>query len=86
MPKQIYATGILAQTTVNALVIGDPAGDTGEAASERKSDLLRYYEENVIYGAGSFAMIARGYEDYATAMRRKLMRELQLPVLGRNDF
>ena len=85
-PEQIYATGAVGQTTVNALVIGDPLTDLGDLEGGPKSDLLRYYEEKVIYGAGSFAMVARGYEDYASAMRRKLMRELRLPVLGLKDF
>lgn len=80
-PPQIYQTGVYAGITVNALVIGDPAGVEMEADQQ----LLRYYERQVIHGPASFAMIAQGYEDYATAMRRKLVRELAMPVLGRVD-
>lgn len=82
-PAQVYASGMFEQITVNALVIGDPVA---EGASAAKSDLLTYFETQVIYGAGSFAMIAQGYDDYADAMQRKLTRELQLPVMGRVEF
>jgi len=82
-PKHVYADGGFDQITVNALVIGDPAGD---GPKQTTSALLAYFESEVIHGAASFAMIARGYEDYARAMRRKLMRELALPVLGQFSF
>ncbi|MFK7869253.1 MAG: DUF1194 domain-containing protein [Roseobacter sp.] len=82
-PAQVYASGAFDQITVNALVIGDP---DAAGPSPEKSDLLAYFETQVIHGAGSFAMVAQGYEDYANAMQRKLMRELQLPVMGRVEF
>jgi len=81
-PDQIYQTGAFDQITVNGLVIGAATGPS----DDEKPDLLRYYESEVIHGPASFAMIARGYQDYAAAMRRKLVRELQLPVLGLADF
>lgn len=52
--------------TVNALVI------EGEWP-----DPVAFYRENVIGGPGSFIEIARGYEDYARAFRKKLLREIQ---------
>ncbi len=82
-PGQVYAGGGFSRITVNALVIGNSAV-TGPTPV--KSELLRYFESRVIHGPASFAMIANGYEDYADAMRRKLKRELQLPVLGRVAF
>jgi hypothetical protein len=82
IPAQVYRSGAFGQITVNALVVGEPAGPQNAS----KQDLLRYYETEVIHGAASFAMIAQGYDDYADAMRRKLMRELELPILGLNDF
>ncbi|MEO9517816.1 MAG: DUF1194 domain-containing protein [Paracoccaceae bacterium] len=81
-PAQVYQSGAFEQITVNALVIG---GNDAEH-SKSKIDLLRYYETEVIHGPSSFAMIANGYDDYADAMRRKLIRELQLPVLGASEF
>lgn len=35
-----------------------------------------YYRENVIGGPGAFVETADGFDDYAAAIRRKLMREL----------
>lgn len=81
-PVQAYRTEAFDGITVNALVIGDPANQ----ADATKQELLRYFEDHVIRGAASFAMIAHGYDDYADAMRRKLMRELASPVLGWADY
>ncbi len=82
-PAQIYQTGAFSQITVNALVIGGT--DKSADGITAKADLLAYFEAHVIHGRSSFAMIAHGYADYADAMRRKLIRELQLPVLGQSD-
>jgi hypothetical protein len=52
--------------TVNGLVIlnEDP-------------DLARWYRDNVIAGAGSFVITAETYFDFAEAIRRKLLKEIQ---------
>ncbi|MGQ0485867.1 MAG: DUF1194 domain-containing protein, partial [Hyphomicrobiales bacterium] len=36
-----------------------------------------YYRDRVITGAGSFVEPARGFEDFARAIREKLLRELR---------
>lgn len=54
-----------AGVTINGLVVG---GDL-----ER---LRRYYEAQVIHGPGSFVEVALSFDDFAEAMRRKLVREL----------
>ena len=38
--------------------------------------LDRYYETNVIGGPGAFMIPAKGFEDFATAIRAKLIREI----------
>lgn len=81
-PGQIYASGAFDKITVNALVVDASAAPL----ADQKRDLLLYYEAEVIHGPSSFAMIARGYADYADAMRRKLIRELQLPVFGASAY
>jgi hypothetical protein len=48
----------------------------GLAISNEQPDLLDYYRREVIGGAGSFAMEAKTYEDFAEAMRIKLLREI----------
>ena len=85
VPGHIYQTGAFDQITVNALIIGGSAEPSGDAANDHQLGLLTYYQDEVIHGTASFAMIARGYDDYADAMRRKLIRELQSQVLGLND-
>lgn len=58
--------------TVNGLVIG------------RSHAMLRnYYERFVIQGAGAFVEVAGDYADFEEAMRRKLLRELGVQVVGR---
>ena len=52
--------------TINGLPIEDE--DTA---------LTTYYEDSVIAGSGSFTETARGFDDFARAIREKLLRELR---------
>ena len=68
--------------TVNGLVIG--AGDQ-DGDDERFVDIKQlsaYYQTKVIRGPGAFVEVALGYTDYASAMERKLLRELASIVMG----
>lgn len=65
---EIAATG----TVINALVI---YGDS--------PTLVRYFDLNLVRGAGSFSHAIERYADYPEAIRRKLLRELQ-PELSMN--
>jgi hypothetical protein len=49
----------------------------GLAIQNEVSDLADYYRRNVQAGPESFVMAAKDYEDFAEAMRRKLLRELE---------
>ena len=83
--SESYRADTLAGVTVNALVVGslgDAEPGTLEALEDK--DLRQYYEREVIRGPGAFAMIARGYPDYARAMREKLLRELAPAAIGFN--
>ena len=40
-------------------------------------DLARYYDTHVIIGPDSFVEPARDFEDYARAIRAKLLKELR---------
>jgi hypothetical protein len=60
--KKALASGI----TINGLSI--EAEETG---------LHAYYRDHVIIGADSFAEPAQGFEDFARAMKEKLLRELR---------
>lgn len=81
-PETVYGAGF-ARTTVNALVIGKPEAASEEGPGIASGDLLTYFENEVIRGPGAFTIVARGYGDYARAMKLKLARELEMPVLGR---
>ncbi len=74
-PAQAYAAFPFDNITVNGLVING-------ADYEAETGLIAFYKGQVIRGAGAFIEIAQGFEDYERAMRRKLERELALPVVG----
>lgn len=44
-------------------------------------DLLQSYTEEVIGGPGAFALTCQDYPAFAAAMRRKLARELNVPIV-----
>lgn len=49
----------------------------GLAIENEVSDLADYYRRNIQAGPESFVMAAKTYEDFAEAMRLKLLRELE---------
>lgn len=65
--ERVDFTGI----TVNGLAVG-----------EHEAGLLAYYQTEVIRGPGAFVESARRQADYPVAIRRKLLRELQGPIIG----
>ncbi len=73
-PFHAYNAFAFGGVTVNALVV----------AGEARGALVRYFRTLVIRGPDAFVEVADGYGDYARVMRRKLLRELRLPmILGR---
>ncbi|WP_119168742.1 DUF1194 domain-containing protein [Algihabitans albus] len=60
------SVAVLKDITVNGLAILNEV-----------PDLDLYYRTEVIGGAGAFVEVARRYEDFAEAMRRKLRREIE---------
>lgn len=53
----------------------------GLAIVNEEPDLEQYYRAEVIGGPGAFVMAARDYEDFARAILRKLLREIEaVPV------
>ena len=49
----------------------------GLAIENEVGNLADYYRRNVQAGPESFVMAAKNYEDFAEAMRRKLLREIE---------
>ena len=68
-PSDLKPTFSAAGITVNAVAIETDS-----------TDLTAYFFENVITGAGAFVMTADGFEDYPTAIKRKLRREVVEPL------
>ena len=64
---------------VNGLVID---ADAASARDMPIGELAAYYRAYVIRGSGAFVETAQGFEDYADAMRRKLLRELKTFAIG----
>ncbi|MEY1556190.1 DUF1194 domain-containing protein [Yoonia sp. R2331] len=74
-PAEAYAAFDFDGVTVNGLVV-----NAGEYEAE--VNLIAYYRAQVLRGPGAFLEIANGFENYASAMERKLIRELSAMVLG----
>jgi len=57
----------------------------GLAIENEEPGLQSYYRERLQSGPGSFVMAVKGYADFAEAMRRKLLREIDYrpPVAAR---
>lgn len=68
-PRFFRRNGSLEGLQINGLVIrgADP-------------DPLQYYLKRVIQGPGAFVIDVQSYDDYASAMERKLIRELSPPI------
>jgi len=68
--------------TVNALAVsGDLPLDHGTFADEG-GRLSAWFSAHVLWGPGAFVESALDYDDFARAIARKLVRELQPPLLG----
>ncbi|NDV01384.1 DUF1194 domain-containing protein [Pseudoroseicyclus tamaricis] len=68
--------------TVNGLVIGGIAIASDQELADIKQ-LTSYFRAYVLRGPGAFVEAALGWDDFETAMRRKLLRELKAMVIGR---
>ncbi|MSU87997.1 DUF1194 domain-containing protein [Rhodobacteraceae bacterium 2CG4] len=70
-PQALRIPPALADLTINGLAI-----ESDEVA------LARYYRSFVVRGPGAFVEVAADFDDYARAIRAKLIRELGVPRLG----
>ena len=74
-PIDAYSAFPFDGVTVNGLVVNG-------ADFEGETDLIPFFRNQVIRGPGAFVEIASGFDDYAAAMRRKLLRELTAMIIG----
>jgi hypothetical protein len=69
-PGPIRDRMVAADITINGLCI-----------LHEEPDLLASYTQEVIGGAGAFAVTCRDYKDFTEAMRQKLTREIAGPIV-----
>ncbi len=81
-PRDIRALPLLADVTVNALVIGEDAARYLNYTQSEIKQLTAYFETEVIHGPDAFVEAAIGFEDFEDAMARKLLKELQTLAVG----
>ena len=74
-PALAYLEFPFADVTVNGLVVN-------AADYEAEVTLVDFYRNEVLRGPGAFLEVAQGFEDYETAMRRKLEREVRPREIG----
>jgi hypothetical protein len=67
---EVRAEALAAGITINGLPIIDPYG------FDQSVNLDQYFAGCVIGGPGAFIQVANGFEDFARAMRRKLVLEI----------
>ncbi|TMV09595.1 DUF1194 domain-containing protein [Ruegeria sediminis] len=77
-PRSAYAHFPFDDVVVNGLVING-------ADFEGELNLIDFYTTEVLRGPGAFLEVAQGFENYHSAMRRKLERELSGAVIGGLD-
>lgn len=81
-PRDVVLSERRVPVTVNALVIGidrDASWDGGEPGT---AELTAWFRAEVIRGPEAFVEVALGFRDFEAAMRRKLIRELQVLQLS----
>ena len=71
-PRSAYFSGY-DNVTVNGLAVGGI-----------EADILTYYQNELIHGPGAFVIHARDGDNFPTAFRTKLLRELTAALLGQS--
>lgn len=70
------------EVVINGLVIGPDSPANINKNRHNLKTLMEYYEAYVLRGPNAFAEAALDFQDFETAMRRKLIRELQPPAVS----
>ncbi|MCW5771606.1 MAG: DUF1194 domain-containing protein [Rhodospirillaceae bacterium] len=71
---EVRAEALAKNIVINGLPIVNDRPTRWGTPPERDLDL--YYRDQVIGGPGSFYIVAKGFEDFANAIRTKLVREI----------
>ncbi len=84
-PRDVRAGLSSRSLTINALVIGADDPQAGDLRMVEMSELVAYFKAWVLMGPGAFVETALDFEDFENAMIRKLLREMESPVLSMAD-
>lgn len=71
--------------TINGLVIGADSQVATDTRLAQIGELVAYYQAQVIHGPHAFVETALGFEDFQSAMTRKLLRELEVLTLSQSQ-
>lgn len=85
LPEEIPDAQTPNGVTVNGLVVGSGNFFGDIVSGQALDDLVLYYEDNVIRGPLAFVEVAENFDDYATTMERKLLKELSALAVGQVD-
>jgi hypothetical protein len=77
-PDQLKTSGRIDGLRVNALVVAWNFHSFEKMTNDSIAALSSYFRSEVIQGQDAFVEVAVGYEDYARAMKRKLLREMAI--------
>ncbi|WP_420860866.1 DUF1194 domain-containing protein [Algirhabdus cladophorae] len=84
-PRDVKTWTSTQDITINGLVIGSDPQNFSDARSVHIGELQAYYQAEVIKGPEAFIETSLGFEAFQEAMQRKLLRELEGPVLSLLD-
>jgi hypothetical protein len=82
-PPIEIGTDAIGRVVINGLVIGPDNPANSHKNRHNLKTLREYYRDYVIRGPGAFVEAAEDHADFARAMRRKLIRELQPAATAR---
>ncbi|MEP3919470.1 DUF1194 domain-containing protein [Ascidiaceihabitans sp.] len=85
-PRDVKPVLLDDDITINALVIGADAPQSGDNRQADIAGLSAYFHAEVVLGPDSFVETALGFDEYAQAMQRKLERELQTLMMSEHDL
>ena len=81
-PQDVRRSPALQGVTINALVIAVDVQARMDHEDSDVAELSAYFANQIIQGHGAFIEVALGFDDYAEAMTRKLLRELETFAIG----
>ena len=79
-PEELKDATALQNLTINGLIVIGYTGASSVLPQVDIAELVAYYQRNVIRGPGAFTEVALGFVDFEHAMKKKLLRELDVPA------